>query len=133
PLCNGHIGLSGVYQALLEQSHRYAAAVTVLVLATFVAARRRAERDLLACRAAAAGVALIGAQVLLGAITVFAHNAGWPVALHLAGAGGRYRHGGEGPAPRRAQRCSGPCTELAPGQSTSFRGRGRGVPAVGER
>ena len=86
PLCNGHIGLSGVYQALLEQSHRYAAAVTVLVLATFVAARRRAERDLLACRAAAAGVALIGAQVLLGAITVFAHNAGWTVALHLAGA-----------------------------------------------
>jgi hypothetical protein len=31
-------------------------------------------------------VALIGAQVVLGAITVFAHNAGWTVALHLAGA-----------------------------------------------
>ena len=87
PLCNGHIGLSGAYQALLEQSHRYAAAaVTVLVLVTFVAVRRSAERDLLAYRAAAAGVALIGAQVVLGAVTVFAHNAGWTVALHLAGA-----------------------------------------------
>jgi len=29
-------------------------------------------------------VALIGAQVVLGAITVFTHNAGWTVALHLA-------------------------------------------------
>jgi cytochrome c oxidase assembly protein subunit 15 len=87
PLCNGHIGLSGVYEALLEQSHRYAAAaVTMLVLATFVAVWRSADRDRLAYRAAAAGVALIGAQVLLGAITVFAHNAGWTVALHLAGA-----------------------------------------------
>ena len=85
PLCNGHVGLSGVYQALLEQSHRYAAAlVTVLVLATFVAVWRSVERDRLARRAASAGVALIGAQVLLGAITVFAHNAGWTVALHLA-------------------------------------------------
>jgi len=87
PLCNGQVGLAGVYQALLEQSHRYAAAVvTVLVLATFVLARRSAERDRLAYRAAAAGVLLIGAQVVLGAITVFAHNAGWTVALHLAGA-----------------------------------------------
>ena len=31
-------------------------------------------------------MALIGAQMVLGAITVFAHNAGWTVALHLAGA-----------------------------------------------
>jgi heme a synthase len=85
PLCNGHVGLSGVYQALLEQSHRYAAAVvTVLVLVTFVAVWRSVERDRLAWCAATAGVVLIGAQVLLGAITVFAHNAGWTVALHLA-------------------------------------------------
>lgn len=85
PLCNGNVGLSGVYQALLEQSHRYAAAVvTVLVLATFAAVWRSADRDRLACRAMAAAVVLIGVEVLLGAITVFAHNAGWTVALHLA-------------------------------------------------
>ena len=85
PLCNGNLGLTGVYQALLEQSHRYAAAVvTLLMIATFVALRRSAARDRLAYRATVFGLALIGAQVLLGAITVFAHNAGWTVALHLA-------------------------------------------------
>ncbi len=87
PLCNGHLGLVGSYHALLEQSHRYlAVVVTVLVAATFVAAWRRQRRHPLVLRAAAASVSLIGVQIALGAITVFAHNAGWTVALHLAGA-----------------------------------------------
>jgi heme A synthase len=87
PLCNGHAGLSGTYHALLEQSHRYlAAVVTVLVAATFAAAWRRARRDRLVFWSSAAALGLVGVQVLLGAITVFAHNAGWTVALHLAGA-----------------------------------------------
>lgn len=87
PLCNGHVGLTGTIHALLEQSHRYGAAiVTVLVLATFAAVFRSAERDPVARRSSAAAVALIAIQVALGAITVLAHNAGWTVALHLAGA-----------------------------------------------
>ncbi len=87
PLCNGHLGLVGSYHALLEQSHRYlAVVVTILVAATFVAAWRRQRRHPLVLRAAAASAGLIGVQIALGAITVFAHNAGWTVALHLAGA-----------------------------------------------
>ena len=87
PLCNGHAGLSGTYRALLEQSHRYlAVVVTVLVAATLAAAWRQARRDHLVFWSSAAALGLIGVQVLLGAITVFTRNAGWTVALHLAGA-----------------------------------------------
>ncbi len=87
PLCNGSAWLTGGYHALLEQAHRYlAAVVTALVLAMFVLVWRQARGSRLAYRAAVASVALIGVQVLLGAVTVFAHNAGWTVALHLAGA-----------------------------------------------
>lgn len=87
PLCNGSAGLSGSYHALLEQSHRYLAAiVTVLVAASFVVARRRAREHRIVFRSAAAALGLIGVQIVLGAITVLAHNAGWTVALHLADA-----------------------------------------------
>ncbi|HUZ23338.1 MAG TPA: COX15/CtaA family protein [Streptosporangiaceae bacterium] len=87
PLCNGHFGLSGSYHALLEQSHRYlAAVVTVFAAASFAAAWYRARQDRLVYRSAAAALALIGVQIVLGAITVLTHNAGWTVALHLAGA-----------------------------------------------
>lgn len=86
PLCNGSAWLPGGYHALLEQTHRYLAAiVTTLVLATFAVVWRQARRDRLAYGTAIASVALIGVQVLLGAVTVFAQNAGWTVALHLAG------------------------------------------------
>jgi len=87
PLCNGSAGLSGSYHALLEQSHRYlAAVVSVLVAAAFAVAWRRARRHRLVFWSAAAALGLIGVQVLLGAITVFTQNVGWTVALHLAGA-----------------------------------------------
>ncbi len=87
PLCNGSAGLSGSYQALLEQSHRYlAAVVSILVAVVLAVAWRRARKHRLVFRSAAAALGLIGVQVLLGAITVFTHNAGWTVALHLAGA-----------------------------------------------
>ena len=85
PLCNGSLGLSGTYHALLEQSHRYlAAVVTILVVATFAAAWTLARRDRLVYGSAAVALGLIGVQVILGAITVWLHNAGWTVALHLA-------------------------------------------------
>jgi cytochrome c oxidase assembly protein subunit 15 len=87
PLCNGQAGLTGTMHAVLEQSHRYLAAiVTVLVTAVFVTAWRRARRDRVVLGGATAALALLGLQILLGAITVFTHNAGWTVALHLAGA-----------------------------------------------
>lgn len=87
PLCNGSAGLSGSYHALLEQSHRYlAAVVTVLVAASFAVAWRRAREHRIVFGSAAAALGLIGVQILLGAITVFTHNVGWTVALHLAGA-----------------------------------------------
>jgi heme A synthase len=87
PLCNGQLGLAGNYHAILEQSHRYlAAVVTILVVASFAMAWRRARGDRLVLWSGGAALGLIGVQVLLGALTVFAHNAGWTVALHLAGA-----------------------------------------------
>lgn len=87
PLCNGHVGLVGTYHALLEQSHRYLAGIlSVLVLATFALAWRARREHRSLWLAAATSVVLLGAQVVLGAVTVFAHNAGWTVALHLAGA-----------------------------------------------
>ncbi|MHB2022473.1 MAG: COX15/CtaA family protein [Mycobacteriales bacterium] len=87
PLCNGQLGLVGTYHALLEQSHRYlAATVTVLVVATFFTCRRVARNHRLVYQSAAWALCLIGIQVVLGAITVFTHNAGWTVGLHLAGA-----------------------------------------------
>ncbi len=85
PLCNGHLGLSGNYHAMLEQSHRYlATVVTILVVVTFAAAWELTRRDRLVFRSAAASLGLIGVQVILGAVTVWLHNAGWTVALHLA-------------------------------------------------
>lgn len=87
PLCNGQLGLTGNYHAMLEQSHRYlAAVVTILVVAAFAVAWRRARNDRLVLWSAGAALGLIGIQVLLGALTVFARNAGWTVTLHLADA-----------------------------------------------
>jgi heme A synthase len=86
PSCNGSFGLPLTYHAFLEQSHRYlAAVVTVLIGAVMIGAWRRARRDRLIVGSAVAAVGLIAVQVVLGAVTVFAHNAGWTVALHLAG------------------------------------------------
>jgi heme A synthase len=59
--------------------------VTVLVIATFIAVLRAVE-DRRARRAAGAAVAAIGLQIALGALTVLDRNAGWTVAVHLAGA-----------------------------------------------
>lgn len=85
PLCNGNLGLAGNYHAMLEQSHRYlASVVTALVVITFLVVRRQARHNRSARTAALAALVLIAVQVALGALTVFAHNAGWTVAMHLA-------------------------------------------------
>ena len=84
PLCDGRLAPVLRFHALMEQSHRYiAAAVTLLVLGTAALAwRSRAERPA-SLRPALAAVGLIGVQVLLGAVTVFAGNAAPTVAAHL--------------------------------------------------
>jgi len=83
PLCYGHAGPVDQYNALLEQSHRYLVSlVTVAVLATAALAYRSTVRHT-AVVPAAIGAGLIVVQAGLGAVTVFAHNAPWTVAVHL--------------------------------------------------
>lgn len=82
PLCNGALGPSDHFHALLEQSHRYLAAlVTIGVAALFVLSRRR--RNAALRRWTTAGVGIVVVQVALGAITVLTHNAPATVAAHL--------------------------------------------------
>lgn len=82
PLCNGAIGPIDHLHPLLEQTHRYLAAlVSVGVGAVFVLSRRQDSAALR--RWAAAALAVIGVQIALGAITVFTHNAPATVAAHL--------------------------------------------------
>jgi heme A synthase len=85
PLCNGRLGPAGGTHALWEQSHRYVVVlVTVLVLATAALAWRRRVRQPQVARLLAVAVATLIAQAVLGAITVWTHNAPVTVALHLA-------------------------------------------------
>lgn len=83
PLCHGQIGPVDHFHALLEQSHRYVVVVvTILVVASaLMAVRHKVSR---AARTPALAAAwLIPVQILLGAITVWTHNAPVTVALHL--------------------------------------------------
>ncbi|MDA8291944.1 MAG: COX15/CtaA family protein [Actinomycetota bacterium] len=83
PLCFGRIGPVDQFHALLEQSHRYLVAlVTAGAFTTAVLARRsRVRSAAFAPAAVAAGLVLV--QAALGALTVFAKNAPWTVAVHL--------------------------------------------------
>ncbi len=82
PLCNGHIGPIDSFHPLLEQVHRYAVSLlVVLVVATLVLALREAGRFV--SRAALVAALLLLVQALLGAITVWTHNAPVTVALHM--------------------------------------------------
>ncbi len=83
PLCDGNVGPLADFHALMEQTHRYiAAVVTVLVVATAVAAVRGRARNA-ARRPALFTVAVIVVQIGLGALTVVAGNGAPTVAAHL--------------------------------------------------
>jgi heme A synthase len=83
PLCDGSIGPIHQFHALMEQTHRYiAAVVTVLVIATALLARRSATRHA-AFRPAMLAAAVVAVQIALGAVTVFAGNGAPTVAAHL--------------------------------------------------
>jgi len=84
PLCYGQLGPIDQFHSVMEQSHRYVVGlVTVLVVATAILAWRstRHHRSVLVPAMAALGVLVI--QIILGAVTVFTHNAPVTVALHL--------------------------------------------------
>ena len=83
PLCDGSAGPLHDFHALMEQTHRYlAAVVTVLVVSTAVLAVRSRLR-LAAVRPALVTVAVIVVQIGLGAVTVLAGNGAPTVAAHL--------------------------------------------------
>lgn len=84
PLCYGQLGPIDRFHAVMEQSHRYVVAlVTVLVVLTAIAAWRMAREHRAVVVPAIAAVGVIAIQIVLGAITVFTHNAPVTVALHL--------------------------------------------------
>jgi len=83
PLCDGNVGPLQEFHALMEQTHRYlAAVVTALVLATALLAWRSRSRSA-AIRPALFSVAVIVVQIALGALTVIAGNGAPTVAAHL--------------------------------------------------
>ena len=84
PLCSGNMGPIFQFHALMEQTHRYIAAiVTVLAFLTaLLAVRSRAQRPT-TVRPALFTAAIIVVQVILGAVTVWAGNGAPTVAAHL--------------------------------------------------
>lgn len=72
PLCNGHLIPPFDFNVLMEWSHRFLALIVSLLLAstvTWIAVRSELRPRLLAL--AILAVALLGAQILLGALTVW--------------------------------------------------------------
>jgi heme A synthase len=83
PLCDGNIGPIHEFHALMEQTHRYlAAVVTILVFATALVAVRFRNRPP-AIRPALFTVGVVVVQIALGALTVIAGNGAPTVAAHL--------------------------------------------------
>ena len=84
PLCSGRYGPIDRFSPLMEQSHRYlATVVTVLIFSLAVLIWRAGVKAQFLRWPVGLSVAAIVVQVLLGAVTVLAKNAGWTVALHL--------------------------------------------------
>lgn len=84
PLCYGQLGPTHGFHAVMEQSHRYlAAVVTIAIAATLVAAIRARSELPRAVLPAMVSAVIVVIQVILGAITVVAHNAPPTVAAHL--------------------------------------------------
>jgi heme A synthase len=83
PLCDGQVGPIHEFHALMEQTHRYIAALaTLLVIATALVARRIRTRPA-AIRPAFFTAGVVGVQVVLGAVTVIDGNGAPTVAAHL--------------------------------------------------
>lgn len=84
PLCSGQVGPISQFHPLLEQSHRYLAAlVTVLVVVLAIVVLRAGGAARHVRGPALASVGVIAVQIALGAVTVVTDNAPVTVALHL--------------------------------------------------
>jgi heme A synthase len=84
PLCSGNVGPIYEFHALMEQTHRYLAAiVTTLAFLTAVLAYRARAQRATTVRPAVFTAAIIVVQIALGAVTVFAGNGAPTVAAHL--------------------------------------------------
>ena len=84
PLCSGKYGPIHRFGPLMEQSHRYLATIVTILIFTTALLVWRAGRDASYLRwPAGLSVVAILVQVVLGAVTVIANNAGWTVAAHL--------------------------------------------------
>jgi heme o synthase len=87
PLCYGQPLPSQQMEAILEMAHRYVAAfVTVLVIIVAITAWRGYRQNKWIFRASVAGIAVIFAQIILGAVTVLLKNAPITVAFHFGAA-----------------------------------------------
>jgi heme A synthase len=84
PLCSGSIGPIYQFHALMEQTHRYIAAiVTVLAFLTALLAVRARGQRASTVRPAVFTAGIIVVQIALGAVTVWAGNGAPTVAAHL--------------------------------------------------
>jgi protoheme IX farnesyltransferase len=84
PLCYGQPLPSQQIEAIIEMAHRYVAAfVTMLVLIIAITAWRGYRHNKWIFRAALAGIGVIFAQIILGAVTVLLKNAPVTVAFHF--------------------------------------------------
>lgn len=83
PLCHGQIGPIDRFHALVEQSHRYLAALVTVGAFTTALTARRARTRRMAFVPAVTAACLVVVQAGLGALTVLAKNAPWTVSVHV--------------------------------------------------
>lgn len=84
PLCNGRVGPIDHLHPLLEQSHRYLAAIVTIAIVALVALTWRGGARVRHVRTySLASLGVVAVQIVLGAITVMSDNAPATVAAHL--------------------------------------------------
>ena len=83
PLCTGAQGSIASFHPVMEESHRLLASIVTVLILLLAWSVRHCERARHLRGPSLVGVGVIGVQIVLGAVTVFAKNAPFTVALHL--------------------------------------------------
>jgi len=83
PLCTGSEGPVASFHPLMEESHRLLASIVTILIVVVAWAVRRNDRAAHLRGPSLVAVGVIVVQIVLGAVTVFANNAPFTVALHL--------------------------------------------------
>jgi heme A synthase len=83
PLCTGSQGSIASFHPMMEESHRLLASLVTILIIILALCVWRNERAVQLRGPTRAAVAVIVVQIVLGAVTVFANNAPYTVALHL--------------------------------------------------